>query len=158
MGLGIPPLKIKMMLESNPLKSTILVGRLAVCHIFSVCLVMRKRRIVSGFSMCQVCLVCVCLNRVVVWPFEASACSCHIRCRSNSVRMPVVIACQTEHVETQFWTWAREYECTPSLSGGYGLEECWRPLDVVDSTSRFASEAWNPDSAPCLSELHELRA
>ena len=30
MGLGIPPLQIKIMLESNPLKSTMLVGRLAV--------------------------------------------------------------------------------------------------------------------------------
>ena len=30
MGLGIPPLDIKMMLESNPLKSRILVRRLAV--------------------------------------------------------------------------------------------------------------------------------
>ena len=30
MGLGIPPLRIKMMLESNPLKSTMLVRRLAV--------------------------------------------------------------------------------------------------------------------------------
>ena len=30
MGLGIPPLNIKIMLESNPLKSTILVRRLAV--------------------------------------------------------------------------------------------------------------------------------
>ena len=29
MGLGIPPLKIKIVLESNPLKSTMLVGRLA---------------------------------------------------------------------------------------------------------------------------------
>ena len=30
MNLGIPPLKIKIMLESNPLKSTMLVGRLGV--------------------------------------------------------------------------------------------------------------------------------
>ena len=30
MGLGIPPLQIKIMLESNPLKSTMLVGRLGV--------------------------------------------------------------------------------------------------------------------------------
>ena len=30
MGLGIPPLRIKIMLESNPLKSRILVGRLTV--------------------------------------------------------------------------------------------------------------------------------
>ena len=30
MGLGIPPLKIKILLESNPLKSRILVRRLAV--------------------------------------------------------------------------------------------------------------------------------
>ena len=30
MGLGIPPLRIKIMLESNPLKSTMLVGRLGV--------------------------------------------------------------------------------------------------------------------------------
>ena len=30
MGLGIPPLKIKMMFESNPLKSITLVRRLAV--------------------------------------------------------------------------------------------------------------------------------
>ena len=30
MGLGIPPLETKIMLESNPLKSRILVGRLAV--------------------------------------------------------------------------------------------------------------------------------
>ena len=31
MGLGIPPLRIKIMLESNPLKSTMLVGGLGVC-------------------------------------------------------------------------------------------------------------------------------
>ena len=31
MGLGIPPLRIKIVLESNPLKSTMLVGRLGVC-------------------------------------------------------------------------------------------------------------------------------
>ena len=30
MGLGIPPLRIKIMLKSNPLKSTMLVGGLAV--------------------------------------------------------------------------------------------------------------------------------
>ena len=30
MGLGIPPLRIKIMLESNPLKSIMLVRRLAV--------------------------------------------------------------------------------------------------------------------------------
>ena len=30
MGLGIPPLKLKMMLESNPMKSRILVRGLAV--------------------------------------------------------------------------------------------------------------------------------
>ena len=30
MGLGIPPLEIKINIESNPLKSIILVGRLAV--------------------------------------------------------------------------------------------------------------------------------
>ena len=30
MGLGIPPIKFKIMLESNPLKSRILVRRLAV--------------------------------------------------------------------------------------------------------------------------------
>ena len=30
MGLGIPPLRIKIMLESNPLKSTMLIGRLGV--------------------------------------------------------------------------------------------------------------------------------
>ena len=30
MGLGIPPLRIKIMLESNPLKSTMLVGGLGV--------------------------------------------------------------------------------------------------------------------------------
>ena len=30
MGLGIPPLRIQIMLESNPLKSTMLVGRLGV--------------------------------------------------------------------------------------------------------------------------------
>ena len=30
MGLGIPPLRIKIMIESNPLKSIILVRRLAV--------------------------------------------------------------------------------------------------------------------------------
>ena len=30
MGLGIPPLKIKIVLESNPLKPTMLVGRLGV--------------------------------------------------------------------------------------------------------------------------------
>ena len=30
MGLGIPPIQIKIMLESNPLKSTMLVGGLAV--------------------------------------------------------------------------------------------------------------------------------
>ena len=30
MGLGIPPLKFKITLESNPLKSTVLVGRLGV--------------------------------------------------------------------------------------------------------------------------------
>ena len=30
MGLGISPLKFKIMLESNPLKSTMLVGRLGV--------------------------------------------------------------------------------------------------------------------------------
>ena len=30
MGLGIPPLEIKIMLQSNPPKSTMLVGRLAV--------------------------------------------------------------------------------------------------------------------------------
>ena len=30
MGLGIPPLKMKIVLESNPLKSTTLVGRLGV--------------------------------------------------------------------------------------------------------------------------------
>ena len=30
MGLGIPPLRIKIMLESNPLKSTMLVGRLGL--------------------------------------------------------------------------------------------------------------------------------
>ena len=30
MGLGIPPLKIKIMLELNPLKSIMLVGRLTV--------------------------------------------------------------------------------------------------------------------------------
>ena len=30
MGLGIPPLKFKIMLESNPLKSTMLAGRVAV--------------------------------------------------------------------------------------------------------------------------------
>ena len=30
MGLGIPPLEIKIMLESNPLRSRIVVGRLAV--------------------------------------------------------------------------------------------------------------------------------
>ena len=33
MGLGIPPLNIKIMLESNPLKSTMLVGRLAVLSV-----------------------------------------------------------------------------------------------------------------------------
>ena len=32
MGLGIPPLKIKIMLESSSLKSTMLVGRLGVCE------------------------------------------------------------------------------------------------------------------------------
>ena len=31
MGLGIPPLKNKIMFESNPLKSIMLVGRLAAC-------------------------------------------------------------------------------------------------------------------------------
>ena len=30
MGLGIPPIQIKIMLESNPLKSTMLVGGLGV--------------------------------------------------------------------------------------------------------------------------------
>ena len=30
MGLGTPPLRFKIMLESNPLKSTMLVGRLGV--------------------------------------------------------------------------------------------------------------------------------
>ena len=30
MGLGIPPLKLKIMIESNPLRSPMLVGRLAV--------------------------------------------------------------------------------------------------------------------------------
>ena len=30
MGLGIPPLEIKIVLNSNPLKSTMLVGRLGV--------------------------------------------------------------------------------------------------------------------------------
>ena len=35
MGLGIPPLEIKIVLESNPLKSTMLVGRLAVLWISS---------------------------------------------------------------------------------------------------------------------------
>ena len=38
MGLGIPPLKINMMLESNPLKSTMLVGRLGVLSTSNVCL------------------------------------------------------------------------------------------------------------------------
>ena len=32
MGLGIPPIKIKIVLESNPLTSTILVGGLGVTH------------------------------------------------------------------------------------------------------------------------------
>ena len=31
MGLGIPPIRIKIVLESNPLKPTMLVGGLAVC-------------------------------------------------------------------------------------------------------------------------------
>ena len=34
MGLGIPPLKIKILLQSNPLKSRILVRRLAVVGLF----------------------------------------------------------------------------------------------------------------------------
>ena len=40
MGLGIPPLETKLMLESNPLKSTMLVGRLGVVtvHMFVVLL------------------------------------------------------------------------------------------------------------------------
>ena len=33
MDLGIPPIKIKMMLESNLLKSTVSVGRLAVTYL-----------------------------------------------------------------------------------------------------------------------------
>ena len=32
MGLGIPPLEIKIVLESNPLNSTMLVGRLALAQ------------------------------------------------------------------------------------------------------------------------------
>ena len=36
MGLGIPPLRIKIMLESSPLKSTMLVGRLGADGNYSV--------------------------------------------------------------------------------------------------------------------------
>ena len=37
MDLEIPPLSIKIMLESNPLKSTMLVGRLGVSYIMNTC-------------------------------------------------------------------------------------------------------------------------
>ena len=36
MGLGIPPLWIKIMLESNPLKSKMLVGRLGVLICYTI--------------------------------------------------------------------------------------------------------------------------
>ena len=41
MGLGIPPLKINMALESNPLKSTMLVGRLGVLYIIIVVFILK---------------------------------------------------------------------------------------------------------------------
>ena len=41
MGLGIPALNMKIMLESNPLKPTMLVGRLGVCLKHKVLLCIR---------------------------------------------------------------------------------------------------------------------
>ena len=49
MGLGIPPLKIEIMLESNPLKSRILVWRLAVPH--CIPLSIPSERVWNGYDV-----------------------------------------------------------------------------------------------------------
>ena len=49
MGLGIPPLQIKIMLESTPLKSTMLVGRLGVA--------LERAGLVLGGTTCLTLLV-----------------------------------------------------------------------------------------------------
>ena len=61
MDMIIPPLRIKIMLESNPLKSTILVGGLAVSHDHNMqrysfpmeCVHPPTSSIILVFSLCQ---------------------------------------------------------------------------------------------------------
>ena len=51
-GLGIPPLLIKIMLESNPLKSTMLAGRLAVPRGFQIsCTIKLLTRQLEGWKV-----------------------------------------------------------------------------------------------------------
>ena len=53
MGLGIPPLKIKIMLESNPPNSTMLVGRLGVHTVRPVNIILSE----LGGTTCVMLLV-----------------------------------------------------------------------------------------------------
>ena len=64
MGLGIPPLIIKIVLESNPLKSTMLVGRLAVMWTFPV-LIAETSRSVQG--VCREPInKCICIIIIII--------------------------------------------------------------------------------------------
>ena len=55
MGLGIPPLRIDIMLESNPRTSTILVGGLAVCA-------SEVSRIGDVLASLKTCVYAVCIH------------------------------------------------------------------------------------------------
>ena len=60
MGLGIPSLKIKIVLESNPLKSTMLVGGLGVCMLCYIIL-RNTEGAIFVHAPCYVMLGMVCL-------------------------------------------------------------------------------------------------
>ena len=59
----VPPLEIKIQLESNPLKSRILVRRLAVCDIHAA----RGAQIARSRECCNVCLACAVSQRPEHW-------------------------------------------------------------------------------------------